>query len=151
MTGTGTLTSLGNPTKSTVLAEEEFKIRVEFLTAADVKKGQLVKLTNAGLVTPWAKTDLQHTCIGYCDGDISSGGLVTVVTRGYALIYALSAAAANAGMATYNSYDTADADTTFGAKGYNVWGVATDVTDCVGWILDQASAANQLMRVLVKD
>lgn len=151
MTGTGTLFSLGNPSKSTVLAEEEFKIRVEFTTAADVKRGQLVKLTAAGLITPWAKTDLQHLCIGYCDADILSGALATVVTRGYAIIYALSAGAVNAGMGTYNSYDTTDADTTFGAKGYNVWGVATDVTDCVGWILDQATLANQLMRVLVKD
>lgn len=152
MTGSGTLTSLGGVSKTTVLAEEEMKIRVEFTTAAIVKKGQPVKLTAAGLVTPWAKTDLQHLCIGYCDSDQASGSLVTVVTRGYAIIYGISAAAANAGPATYNGYDSTNPDTNeVGAIGYSQYGAATDVTDCIAWILDQASAANFLMRVLIKD
>lgn len=151
MTGSGTLTSLGGVSKTTVLAEEEDKIRVEFTTAAIVKKGQPVKLTAAGLVTPWAKTDLQHLNIGYCDSDQASGALVTIVCRGFAIIYGISAAAANAGPATYNGYDSADADLQVGAIGYSIYGVATDVTDCVAWILDQVGAANNLMRVLIKD
>jgi hypothetical protein len=151
MTGTGTLTSLGNVSKNTLLAEEEHKIRVEFTTAAQVYKGQLVKLTAAGLVTPWAKTDLQHLAIGYADSDQASGALVTIVCRGYAMLFGIVAGATNAGPATVNGYDTADTDTYQGGVGYSIWGAATDVTDCVGWILDQVAAANALVRVLVKD
>lgn len=151
MTGTGTLTSLGGVSKTTVLAEEPDKIRIEFTTAADVKRGQFVKLTAAGLVTPWVKADLQHLCLGYCDADVLSGGAVTVVTRAYAVHFGITAGAASAGPATTNGYDSADADTTIGAKGYMIWGAATDVTDAVGWIIDQAAAANALIRVLVKD
>lgn len=151
MTGTGTLTSLGGVSKTTLLAEEPDKLRIEFTTAADVKKGQFVKLTNAGLVTPWVKADLQHLCLGYCDADVLSGGVVTVVTRGYAVHFGITAGAANCGPATTNGYDSADADTTVGAKGYMIWGVATDVTDAVGWIIDQAAGANALIRVIIKD
>lgn len=151
MTGTGTLTSLGGVSKTTLLAEEPDKIRVEFTTAADVKKGQFVKLTAAGLVTPWVKADLQHLCLGYCDADVSSGAVVTVVCRGYAIHFGISAGAASAGPATTNGYDSADADTSIGAKGYMIWGAATDVTDAVGWIIDQVTVANALMRVIVKD
>lgn len=155
MTGSGTLTSLGLLSKSTVLAEEEDKIRIEFTTAAIVKKGQPVKLVaGTGFVTPWAKTDLQHLCIGYCDSDQASGALVTVVCRGFAIIYGISAAAANAGPATYNGYDSTDGATNTdysGLIGYSIYGAATDVTDCIAWILDPVAAANALMRVLVKD
>lgn len=151
MTGSGTLTSLGGNSKTTLLAEEEDKIRLEFTTAAIVHKGQLVKLTAAGLVTPWAKTDLQHLAIGYADAETASGALVTIVCRGYGLLFGIVAGATNAGPGTVNGYDTSDTDTYQGGVGYNIWGVATDVTDCVGWILDQAAAANALVRVLVKN
>lgn len=151
MTGSGTLTSLGGVSKTTFLATEEDKIAIEFTTAAAVKMGQPVKLTNAGLVTPWAKTDLQHLCLGFCAMDAASGGLVTVYLRAFAVIYAISAGAANCGPATYNGYDSTDADTSVGAIGYSQYGAATDVTDAIGWILDQAAGANALMRVALKD
>lgn len=152
MTGTGTLTSFGTSTKSVVLAEEEDKIRIEFTTAAIVKKGQPVKLTATGTITPWAKTDLQHLCVGYCDADAASGALVTVVCRGYAIIFGISAAAVVCGPGTYNGYDSTNADTNqYSAIGYSIYGAATDVTDAIAWVIDPASAANQLMRVLIKN
>lgn len=151
MTGTGTFTSLGGASKTTVLAEEEDKIRIEFTANANVKRGMLVKLTAAGQVTPWAAADLQHLCIGYCDSDQLATALVTVVMRAYSIIYGLSTAAANAGIGKQTAYDSADADATFGAIGYNNWAAATDVTDTVGWIIDPATAANQLMRIAIKD
>lgn len=152
MTGSGTLTSLGGASKTTVLAEEEFKVRVEFTVNATINKGQLAKLNAAGQVLPWTAADLQHTCIGYADSTEAAGALVTIVTRAYAILYAISTGATNAGIGMQTGYDSADAETSLnGAIGFNEWGAAADVTNTVGWIIDPATAANQLMRVLVKD
>lgn len=152
MTGTGTLTSLGNPSKSTILDYEEDKISIEFTASGAINKGQPVKLTNAGKVILWAKTDLQHLCLGIALSTQADGELISVVTRGYAIVYGISAGAANAGPATYNGYDTTNANTYDGvSKGFSIYGVATDATDAIAWIVDPAAAQYSLMRVLIKD
>jgi len=144
-------TTLGLNTKTTFLHTENHKTTVEFTASAVIQPGQLVKLDAAGTISPWAATDLQHTCIGFAyNGAKAVGDLCTVWTRGYAIILGLSNAAQAAGPTTFASYDTTNA-TPDGNKGYNKYKVATDVTDCIGWMLDQATAANQLVRVLIKD
>lgn len=153
----GTLTSLGNYSKTTFLAEEPRKISLEFTCAADVKKGQPVKLTATGQVTPWAIADLQHLCIGVCLSSQLSGELVTVITRGYVVIFALANAASQvAGISTYKGYDTThntsnNTDMPNPTFGYSLWGAPTDVTDMIGWALDAGTAQYDMIRVLIKD
>lgn len=153
MTGTGTFTSLGNPSKTTILQYEEEKLAVEFTASGAIRKGVPVKLVAAtGKVIEWAKTDLQHLCIGIALSTQADGDLITIVTRGYAMVWGIAAAGTtNAGPATYNGYDTTNADTDKGLLGYSKYGAATDSTDAIAWILDPASGVGQLMRVVIKD
>lgn len=142
----GTLTSLGSNSKTTFLATEEDKITIEFTTAAVVKKGQPVKLTPAGLVTPWATTDGVASLIGYVYADAASGDLVTVWSKGFIILYGLSNAIQNAGPVAYTSYDST---TDIGSIGYSKYAAATDPLTINGWSLDAATAAGQLIRVLL--
>lgn len=151
ITGSGTLVSLGGVSKSIVLAEEEDKLRVQFTTAAQVYKGQPVKLTNTGTITPWLTSDAEHLCIGYCDADTAAAALVTIVCRGYALHFGIVAGAVNPGIATPNGYDSTDTDTYQGAIGYTIWQAGTTQANTLGWIIDVASAEYNLVRVIIKD
>jgi hypothetical protein len=151
MTGTGTFTTVGNPTKTTILQSERSKLSIEFVASGAIKKGQLVKLTTDGKVIVWAKADLQHLCLGIALSDQLDGELITISTRAYAMIWGMADGVTNTGPGTVNGYNTANAALDGGAKGYNRWGAATDVTDAVGWIIDQGAAQYNLMRVLIKD
>jgi len=152
MTGSGTFVTLANPAKTVILQYEEDKLSIEFTANGAILKGQPVKLGIDGRVTLWAKADLQHLFLGIALSDCADGGLVTIATRGYALIWGISAGAANAGPATYNGYDTTHANTYDGVnKGFSIYGAATDVTDAIGWIMDPAAAQYALMRVIIKD
>jgi len=142
-------TTLGTNSKTTILSMESHKLAIEFEAAAAVKKGQLVKLDTTGKVTPWAKADLQHTIIGMCHDDAAIGELVTVHTRGYALIYGISNAIQNAGLATFESFDTSNAVN--GVTGYSKFSISAVADQDMGWALDAATAANQLIRVLIRD
>lgn len=152
MTGSGTFTSLGNPSKTTILQYEEEKLSVEFTASGAIRKGVPVKLTNAGKVVEWAKTDLQHLCLGIALSTQADGELITIATRGYAMVWGISAGAANCGPATYNGYDSSNINTNDSYNtGFSIYGVATDVTDAIAWIIDSAAAAYALMRVVIKD
>lgn len=150
---TSGFTLLGKASKTTFLMDEEYKIAFECTASGAMFKGQPVKLTTAGKVSAWASTDLQHLLFGFLTNDCADGDLVTVITRGFAMIFAIAnAASQNAGIGTYKGYDTTH-NATDGAitTGYSLWGAATDVTDTVGWILDQSTAQYALIRVLLKD
>lgn len=140
------ITALGNQTRTLILQEEAHKLTVEFECAVAVKKGMPVKLTTDGQITPWAKTDLQHLCIGYAYGDAAIGELCTIWTRGYMLINALSQAALSCGPATYESTVASGTNT-----GYTKWDDGADATNIGGWILDDADGADQPIRVLIKN
>lgn len=149
----GPISSLGNNTKTTVLSLEADKMNLEFVAAASVKVGQPVKLTAAGKITPWAVSDGRKALVGYCYSDGAANDLVTVFTRGYMLIWALSNSTDAAGPACYRSYDTTNANN--GNTGWNKYGAAagdgSEDNSVNGWILDQAGAANTLVRVLLID
>lgn len=153
----GTLTSLGNASKTTYLMVEPKKIALEFTTGGALKKGQPVKLSTTGTIVAWAQADLQHLLIGYCMADAASGDLTTIYTRGFGVIYALcNAGTQNAGIGTYKGYDTThntgnNTDQPATVLGYSLWGAATDVTDTVGWMLDAGVAQYDLIRVLLKN
>lgn len=142
--------SLGNPSKTTFLHVESGKTFLEFEAAAAIKRGQPLKLDATGKATPWAKADLEHTLIGYAYNDAAVGEFVTAFVRGYAVIYALSAAALNCGPVAYNSYDAATV--VGGVSGYNKYDDnQVGATEVNGWALDAAAAADVLIRVLLKN
>lgn len=145
----GSLTTFGNPSKTTFLATEEYKITVEATAKAVIRQGQPLKIdpTTGGVVI-WLKTDPLSSLVGYAYGNAAIGELVTFWSRGYAMIYAISKAAQNAGPVSYDSYD--DTTAVGGTMGYNVY-AAAGVDAINGWALDKATAANQLIRVLLMD
>jgi predicted RecA/RadA family phage recombinase len=141
--------SLGSNTKNTFLAVENGKIALEFEAAADVKKGQPVKLTAAGKVTPWASADTKTFLLGVAHKDAATGELVTVVTRGYALINALSAAAINPGPVTYSSYDSSTSVN--GTTGYSKYNATATDAERMAFNLTVAAGADALIQVLIMD
>lgn len=144
---------LGNVSKSTFLTTEADKTTVEFTVGTTaVKKGMPVKLAADGTIVPWAASDLVHLLIGYAYADAAIGGLCTVWTRGYAMIYAITTGALAAGPVEYAGYDsTTVIGGSAGATGYNTYVVASAANRANGWNLDQAAGANALIRVLLAD
>lgn len=140
---------LGSNSKTTFLASEPEKISVEFTTALAIKKGQPIKLTAAGLATPWAPADLLHTLVGYAYSDCAVGELLTVWTRGYCIIYALSNAALSAGPVAYTSYDASTV--VGGVSGYSKYATNATPAQNNAWSLNQATAADELIMVLLMD
>lgn len=141
-------TTLGGKTKTTFLTTEAHKTTVEFEAGVAVKKGQPVMLMANGKVQPWDGAS-RHTLIGYAYGDAAIGINTTVWTRGYAMIFGISLAAMVAGPATYDSFNAATE--IGGVTGYNVYKVAVGDATANAWVLDQTTAANQLVRVLLMD
>lgn len=139
---------LGSKTKTVFLTTEADKTTVEFEAGVDIKKGQPVMLQNNGKIQVWDKVS-NHTLVGYAYADVTTGNLVTVWTRGYAMIYGLSNAAMVAGPVTYNAYDAAT--NIGGVTGYSKYIVAADAATTNGWSLDQAGGANTLIRILLMD
>lgn len=150
-----TITSLGGTTKNLIYKSEGEKLSEEFTVAASntVKQAQPVKLNNAGEVLPWATADGDALLIGYAMTDQAAGELVTVWTRGYMVIMAITAGAVNAGPVTYSTYDTST--DIGGTTGYPV--VATSAPSSgvapgmIGWALDAADGANDVLRILLKN
>lgn len=140
-------TTLGDKTKTTFLTTEAHKTTVEFEAGVAVKKGQPVMLMANGKVQPWDGVSFA-ALIGYAYGDAAIGINTTVWTRGYAMIFAISSAAMAAGPATYDSFNAAT--NIGGLTGYSVY-KPVGVGIANGWVLDQTTAANQLVRVLLAD
>lgn len=151
----GYLSTLGSKTKNIVLNSEEDKLSLEFAVAAanTVKIGQPVKLNAAGEVLPWAKADGVHTLIGFAISDAAAAELVTIRTKGFMVVFAISLGALNCVPVTYNSFDSAT--DIGGTTGYMVVeGLGTggsDTTQHMGWCLDVAAGANGLVRVLLRN
>lgn len=154
-------TVLGLNSKTTFLVENKSAIYQEFTANAPVFKGQAVKLVPAsGQVTPAAASDFQSLIIGYALQDTIATALVTVITRGVALIIALAnAATQQAGPVAYIGYDTTHNTNTLdyaGDLGYSLYGAATVeaagvVTTSLGWALDVSVAQYDIIRVLLKN
>ena len=142
-------TQLGGKSKTVFLHSEEDKTSQEFITSAIVKNGQPLKLDNAGTVSPWAATDLIHKLVGYAISDAASGEMVTAWTRGYAIIYAISSAATNAGPVAYQAYDSST--DIGGTTGYSTYTNSATAAQNNGWALDQSAGANELIRILLMD
>ena len=152
--------TLGVPARDYISSYEEDKLAMEFAASAPILKGQLVKLDDAGTISPWINTDLQHKCIGFALKTITAdaisiggagpaGPLVTVITRGYGLIYGLTTAINSdlkAGPTTCTG-----ASIVSGLTDYCEYIVAMDVTDAIGWTPDETTTASTIIRVIIKD
>jgi hypothetical protein len=96
---------------------------------------------------------LINTLIGYVYQDGVAGDLVTVFTRGFAMIYAL-ANATSAGPASYSAYDTTNAvdnnNQQSGAMGYSRYLAEATPAEQNAWVLDLTAAGlGKLTRVLL--
>lgn len=145
-----TFTSFGGVSKTAILATEEYKITLELTALVALKKGRPVKLDpTTGKADLWVTADGISKLIGYAYGDCAIGELITIWTRGFMMIYAISPGAQSCGPATNSSYDSSTS--IGGAVGYDVYTLSSTVTAINGWILDVATGANQLVRVLLID
>lgn len=139
-------TAIGQQTKTIFLNEaESHKLHLAFTVAAGqtVKKGQPVKLNNAGeILTPALDGSENHLIIGYSIMNTAAGEECTIAMRAYAVVFAVSAASQNAGPVSFNGFGT-DTD-------YTKYGAESTPAEVGGWALDSATAAQQLIRVALR-
>ena len=138
------ITAMGDKSKTVFLkGVESHKIHHEFEVAvgAAVKVAQPVKLNADGLVVPAAAGD-GDAIIGYSIHDGAAGELVTVAMRAFVIVYAMTSAAVNAGPVKYEGVSTEDAD-------YMLY-TNVGTGSAVGWALDKATVADELIRVALK-
>jgi hypothetical protein len=134
--------SLGTPATSIFLQGfSNHFTHVEFEAAVAVFKGQPVKLTALGLVTPYLTADGTEKLIGVAHADAAIGELVTVCTRGLGVVFAEGHTSTAAGPVHVLSYTTGTKKVRYTA--------ATNTTDTDGWALDAATTAGDGIRVLI--
>lgn len=158
--------TIGDTTKTLFLVgPEAHKLHLEFEvnTGATIEKGQLVILATNGKIAPAGTAAAEHTVIGVALHSGTAGELVTVATRGYSVIFAEAKSALNAGpVETYTGAGTnypqrvnAAASTTYYVAATSGGAVTTAFTpnpvDMIGWSLDVAGDAGDVVRVLLKD
>jgi len=96
-----------------------------------------------GKIQPVTVASCDLNCIGYAIHDAVEGELCTVALRGMAIIYAKSATSMAYGPVKFDSYDA--------TSGYNkVEDGSVTVTNQMGWSLDDATAADETVRVILK-
>lgn len=144
------LYSLGKNSKTTILAIEENKLSIEFEATVTIKCGQPVKLTQAGKLAVWTKADSITLLIGHAYSEGGNGDLITVFMRSHLLIYALSSEAISCATPVtptdWNNAVAVDGGELDGTTGYNrVEQVGADTA--FGWALDEATGADELIRV----
>jgi len=141
------LTKFGEQTKSVFLkAIESHKLHQEFeVTAgAAVVKGQPVKLTADGTIEPAATDELAFEVIGYSLHTRAAGELATIAMKAMAIVWSQSAGALDAGPVKI----LADAPTDPLYRSYVATAHATGA-DVVGYALDAATGADELVRVAI--
>lgn len=108
----------------------------------NVKAGMPVEIdATTGKIKPLAG-DANLTCIGIALHDATHNEMATVAVKGYAILYAQSFAAMNYGPVVWKSYNT----TTL----YNVYDDGATTTNQMGWAIDNATAAGETIRVIIK-
>lgn len=98
----------GTDTKTIFLKSESHKLFEEFEVVAgtDIKKGQPVVLETAGTVDAAAANDTPDLVIGFAMQDADAGELVTVMLKGFAIIFCeWEADSSNAGPVTVGAYN----------------------------------------------
>ena len=141
------LTVMGDQTKTIFLkGVEAHKLHHEFTVGSGntvIKKGQPVVLNNDGTVKPAVAGEKGFKVIGISLHNGKAGELVTIAMKAYGVLYAMPKAALVAGPVKYDGLNTTDADYTSYAA------ASADGSDLVGWALDQADGADDLIRVAI--
>ena len=118
------------------------------ITVATVDKrvyaGMPVELNSTtGKLQPVTVSTTDLTCIGYALHNQVAGGYCTVAMRGIAIIYARSASGMGYVPVKFDSYDA--------TNGYNkVEDGSVTTANQMGWSIDDASTANETIRVVLK-
>lgn len=148
------LTTLGSKTQTIFLKGiENHKLHHEFEVAEGetISKGQPVYLNTDGEVCAAKKAGEggegdpatpANAIIGWSIHNGSEGEVVTVGMKAFGIVWAMPNAALNAGPVEYDGMN--DEDPTF-----NSFVVATGANTTIGWALDKASAADELIRVAI--
>ena len=144
------MNTLGKQSKTTFLNTESHKLFLGFTvgTGVTVYPGQPLKLNDDGTVAIFTKTDALSKLIGYAYNSGTAGEEITAITTGFAVVWALSAAAQNAGPVAISSYDNTT-DVGDSRIGYSVY-EAAGANTAHGIALDAAAAGAALIRVLLK-
>lgn len=123
---------------------ENHKLHQEFevATGQTVKKGQPVILNADGTVQAAAANAAAYTIIGYSIHNGGPGELITVGMKAFTIVYASNSAAIDAGPVAYNGLN---ADVESGL--YNDFTNSTTAGNIIGWALDKATAADDIIRV----
>lgn len=141
-----TMQLLGDKTKTVFLKGiESHKLHHEFqvATGQSVKVGQPVVLNATGEVSQAADNAKAGTIIGYSIHNGAAGEFVTVGMKAMAIVWASPNAALSAGPVKYEGMNDEDAL-------YNSFVAASaDHSDLVGWALEDATAADELIRVAI--
>ncbi len=121
---------------------EAHKLHHEFTvdTGVEIRKGQPVVLTSDGEVTPAASGASAYKIVGYSVHNGKAGELVTITMKPFMMVYAKPNAALVAGPVAYGGQNTAEPE-------YASFTVAADGDTQVGFALDEAVAANDIIRV----
>lgn len=139
--------TLGTQTPEAIFAKgpESHKLHIDFEVRAsnEVYLGQMVAIHTDGTVFALAADSDEHACVGVAVHNASAGEQVTVATRGYAVVRGQSQAALSPGPVQAKSFDSTNK--------VNEFATSTGVGKTIGWSLDEATAANQTIRVLIKN
>lgn len=135
----------GTPTKRALfLNVESHKLMLGFPLAsgASFKKGQPLKLTATGEVTPLLAADAAYLKIGTALHDSTTKEPeITVIMKAHLVITTISGAALNAGPVKFSAMGTGD------NIDRSIYVAATDIDTTQGWALDNATAAGQEIQV----
>ena len=143
------LTQFGDKTKTVFLNEaESHKLHLAFTAAAQIKKGQPVKLDADGNIEPVIApltNSSKDEIIGYSIMDGNEDDEVTVAMRAYAVVFAMSGESLTPGPAAYTGVSSTDSF-------YTEYVAAEEVAEVGGFVmngfaLDEATGANELIRV----
>lgn len=147
------LTILGNKTKTIFLKGiENHKLHHEFEVAEgeEVKVGQPVVLEDDGTVKAAAEDEKALNVIGYSIHEGGGGELVTVGMKAFAIVWAMPNDPLDAGPVAYEGMNEEDATyNSFKEPTPTTEGDVTLTDTVIGWALDKAEAADELIRVAV--
>lgn len=134
----------GSVKKTITNKSESHKLHQTFVVATGVTvyEGIPVKLTATGTVTPATAGEAPVNIIGYATQTAGEAKEVTIAMKGQRVVNALAKEILVPGPAKYDSFDT-----TVGLPVYS--GATVTVSNCVGHILDVATAASDEIRVVL--
>lgn len=136
--------SLGTQTPEVIVHKSEsHKLHQEFDNTVVISKGQLVKLDSTGKVVPIAADDDENVAIGYSIENSPANDKCTIATRGYGILKAQAQAALSPGPVQMKAFDT--------VTKLNQFATSSGQNKAIGWSLDAAASAGDIILVLIKD